>query len=271
MLRVLMLTTGLAVASIGSPNIDNLVATAQTVTPRQGQQDATVILDNVTLNIRTPYLPNPFVPTLPNELKTTSSNPNGSFEIAVAPFGFVPPTESIIEDPLPRAAAGGADAYRAKLREYKIARFGGTPQPGPTATLFGQRIESQVTLFQIDMRNPGNEPAVSVEWVVEAGKRIWILRIVKRLPAGTQDLSAEQPFLDSLEQLQVSSNTLDNPTTVTPIPSAGGTPTIPGMPATGAARSPGGTSPGLLLLLFSIVAGLFTMGGVLLRRRLPAR
>jgi hypothetical protein len=118
------------------------------------------------------------------------------------------------------------------------------------------------------MRNPGKEPAVIVEWVVEAGKRIWILRIVKRLPAGIQDLSAEQPFLDSLERLQVSSNTLDNPTTVTPVPSAGDTPTIPGMPATGTARSPEGTSPGMLLLLFTVVSGSLAIAGVMLRHRL---
>lgn len=228
-------------------------AASQTYQTDAELKEATVTIDNVTITIRTPFLPSSTFGIA--QTGATSSKPGSSLTIAVAPFGFLPAAESSPSNPLPPAQAGGADTYRAKLREYKIS-YGGTPQPGPTATFFGQKIESQVSLIQRSLSNPGKEPSLVVEWVVEAGKRLWIIRVGKDLSEGTQDLIAEAAFIQSLSSLTISSDTLNNPTTMKP---EGGY-VLPGVPATGAASA---TLPGLLTLAFItlLVGGLLALGG----------
>jgi hypothetical protein len=87
-----------------------------------------------------------------------------------------------------------------------------------------------------------------VEWVAEAGKRLWIVRITQEEPVGTA-LKDVAPFLDSLRMLAISSDTLDRPTTIGCPPgcaspsTTGGTaapnaaPQVPQMPNTGAIAS----------------------------------
>lgn len=220
--------------------------------PGDPLKEATVTLDNVTLIIRTPFLPSSTFGV--SDSVATSSNPTSSLNIATAPYGAVPAAESFPENPLPPAQAGGADIWRAKLREY-IINGGGDTQPGPTASLFDQKVGSIVTLLMVSFDGSGKVPIMSVEWVVEAGKRLWIIRITKNLPQGTTDLASETAFLQSLESMSISSGNLDNPSTLTTNNGI-----APGMPPTGGASLIDAAISSLLSLALSITL----VGGLLL-------
>ncbi len=209
-------TTFIPTATLAPPP----ATSSPTATPFGGISEASVTIDTVTLTIRTPFLPSTIfgVASPGNALQVADSsslNPFKQLQVVIAPFGFIPGTESDRNNPLPAAQVGGAEAYRAKLREYKVAA-GGNPQPGPSATLFGQRVASDVSLLQSNLIYSEPKPTLYLEWVVEAGPRLWIVRIVKQLPDGTTDLSGEQSFLQSLESLTISSDNLDNPSTLRP-------------------------------------------------------
>ncbi len=216
-------TTALPTITPPGPTPTNTPTPA--ATPYEGTASAVITIDNVTLSIHTPFLPNPtFGVASPGNAQqvadSSSFNPFRSLQIVVAPFGFVPGTESDPNNPLPAARHGGADAYRARLREYKV-QAGGNPQPGATALLFGQRVTGDVSLLQRRLTYNEPKPTLYVEWVVEAGPRLWIVRIVKQLPDGTTDLSGEQDFLRSLQSLTISSDNLENPSTLQSEPARG--------------------------------------------------
>jgi hypothetical protein len=239
--------------------------------PNAQVQEATVTIDNVTVTIRTPFMPTPtFTVSTPGDEPQGATavsllNPFGSLDVLAIPFGTLPPGISVPDNPFPLFQHGNVAAMRAKLREYK-AIDGGTAQPGPTATLFGQKVESDETFLQLELNTSSKHPTLFVEWVVEAGPRIWIVRIVKQLPDGTTDLTSQAAFLQSLESLTLSSNNLDNPSTLKPAFGFGTpTPTPPGMPPTGVASAAGGGLPDLLALLAVLVGGLLMLGGVVLR------
>ncbi len=210
----------------------------------------------------------PFTTTEPRAVSqvavASAPRPPRSFTITAVPFGTSPGTEAV-----PIAKPNAAKTYHDAIRAYR-AKYEIEFEPnGPAATLFGQKVSSQVTLAQLRTNTEQLQPTLIVEWVVEAGQRIWIIRIVKQLPDGTKDLSGEQGFLKSLEELTISSDTLDNPTTLSPaIPNPSGTRTIgaiPGMPNTGAASAAGGTRPALPTLFMALLAGLLALSGVALR------
>lgn len=247
--------------------------------PNTQLKEATFTLDNVEITIRTPFLPpwvpsdHPFTVSEPgagNQIATASSpRPYGVLSVVAVPFGTTPPSESDPNNPLPAAQAGRANAYQAKLREYKIAE-GGHPQPGSEVLLFNQKVTSDASLLQLDLTtiDGSNKPFLYVEWVVEAGPRLWIVRVMKELPDGTTDLSGEAAFLKSLESLTLTSNNLDSPTTLkrtnpSGTPLAPVTPTVAGMPETGNASDWVYGLPTLLVVLFG---GLAVLGGFYLRR-----
>ncbi len=192
---------------------------------------------------------------------TESRNPFSYFAIAAVPFGTTPPSEAV-----PIAEHGIAKDYLAALRKGR-AQYELEFRPnGPVATLFSQKATGQVSLLQLTLTSVdgSTKPTLYVEWVVEAGPRIWIVRIVKQLPDGTKDLTSQAAFLQSLESLTISSNNLDNPSTLKP---AFGTGTIPGMPNTGITSAAGGGTPDLPALLVMLAGGLIALSGVALRRR----
>lgn len=174
---------------------------------------ATFTLDHVTVHIASPFLPGTF--SMTNSPATTTyvatattpsldTHPWGAIYITAVPYGTKPTTEGV-----PIAQPGGAQAYRDFLHHYRASE-GDTPQPGPTSTLFGQKIQSQASL----MHGPATvaySSTLVVEWVVEAGKRIWIIRLTEEQPLGTVDLMPAKSFLASLQDLELSSDTLSNP------------------------------------------------------------
>lgn len=113
---------------------------------------------------------------------------------------------------VPTAQAGGAQAYRASLYQYRLQE-GDHPQPGPVATLFGQYVTGESSLMSGFARQAYSSTVV-IEWIVEAGKRLWIVRLTQEQPAGTVDLSSASSLLASLHSLTMSSKILTHPTTV---------------------------------------------------------
>ncbi|MEO8289179.1 MAG: hypothetical protein ABI670_22450 [Chloroflexota bacterium] len=242
-------------------------------------QERTITLDNVTINVRTPFLPGPeFTAAEPGNLIQSASSfaprPYSELSIIAVPFGTRPPAESASTNPLPSAQKGRAPIYRARLREYAApySRARAT-RAGPTATLFGQSTPSDAALLELPLNYVDGvlRPALSVEWVVEAGPRLWIVQVVRELPMGTVDLSGEGTFFQALEELSLASDTLDNKTTVilepraAPTPATPATPTIsagPNLPSTGS-----GAGEGLVPLIFAGLGGLLMTGGLAAKRR----
>jgi hypothetical protein len=267
--RVLSLAALLALSIIGSPALAASHLNSSDYQPNAQVQEATVTIDNVTVTIRTPFMPTPtFTVSTPGDEPQGATavsllNPFGSLDVLAIPFGTLPPGISVPDNPFPLFQHGNVAAMRAKLREYK-AIDGGTAQPGPTSTLFGQKVQSDETFLQLELNTSSKHPTLFVEWVVEAGPRIWIVRIVKQLPDGTTDLTSQAAFLQSLESLTLSSTTLDNPSTLKPAFGFGTpTPTPLGMPPTGAASAEDGLADPLALA--ALIGGLLLLGGVALR------
>jgi hypothetical protein len=160
---------------------------------------ATFTLDNVTVTIASPFLPGTFLTT--NRPETTTYvataeqsqqvHPWGSISITACPYGTKPTTEGV-----PIAQAGGAQGYRDFLYNYRIHN-GYTTQTGPISNLFGQQVQSLASLNQ-GSATVAYSSTLVVEWVVEAGNRIWIIRLTNEQPLGTVDFTPATSFLASL-------------------------------------------------------------------------
>jgi hypothetical protein len=239
-------------------------------------EEVTFTVDNVTVTVRTPFLPravpkervnNPFVISPPGEsiqmALASAPDPRSSFAIHAVPFGTQPSSL-----PVPIARPGGAKTYLEALREARKSYETEFEPNGPVATLFGHKAAGQVTLVAPQPGDVSTRSAIAIEWAVEAGQRLWVVRITSELPQG-QTLASSSAFLQSLTSLDISSDTLDNPTTVAAGrdagaaaggPGAGTSDSLPGMPRTGLtnARS-------LLLDISGAIAMLLFLVGMTLR------
>jgi hypothetical protein len=176
---------------------------------------ATFTLDGVTVNVATPFLPGKFTTSQPgDDTQTAVSAPKSIYVhpykaiyVIAVPYGTKPRSEGV-----PTAQVGGAQAYRNSLYQY-LASEGENPQIGPTITLFGQRIQGENSW--LSAADPKTEaPTAITEWVVEAGSRLWIIRITQELTVGTKSLATAQSALSSLSYFTLSSTTLSHHTTV---------------------------------------------------------
>ncbi len=170
-------------------------------------------LDNVVLRLRTPFLPAPdFVVAAPGDLTqvavSTAWAPFRELTVTVIPYGFAAGTER-----LPVAEPGIAGLYRDILLDYRVQQEGDVG-PGPVVRLFGQDVAGQASLVLLHLNSEALEPTVIVEWVVEAGERVWLVRGSGQVPPETAALGACSSFLHALEGLELASDTLDRPTTV---------------------------------------------------------
>jgi hypothetical protein len=175
-----------------------------------GLQHASFTLDNVSILLSTPSLPSPiFTTSDAGEVSQVATSvrwePLSEFSVTAIPFNTKPGTEAV-----PIAQPGGADAYSKALRDYE-AKQGATFETGPTATIFGTSVVAQVSHLQVKYTP---NPVMAVEWVVEAGQRLWIIRVVQEQPFITADETSTSMFLSSLESMTMSSTTLNAPTTV---------------------------------------------------------
>jgi hypothetical protein len=181
-------------------------------------QKTSFTLDGVTVNVATPFLPGKFTTSAPGAATQVATavtpgvnvHPFGAIYITAAPYGTKPKTEGV-----PIAQADGVNSYLSSLYQYRV-KEGDTPQTGPTATFFGQKIAGIASLMHGDAKVAYSSTVV-VEWVVEAGKRLWIVRITNEEPLGTTSVSSASAFLASLNHFALTSSTLSHVTTVSAV------------------------------------------------------
>jgi hypothetical protein len=195
------------------------------------QAPATLVLDNVALSLSTTFLPNTeFTVSEPGSVSQVATaaawRPFRELTITAVPFGTRPGTETV-----PLAGPGAAPAYALALRSVRLAQ-GGQVTSGPAATLFGQRVIGRASVVNLNVDGPELKPILVVEWVVEAGQRLWIVRASQEQPAGTAGASsATAP--SSLSDLVLTSPAPGNPTTIHSVPGTASVPTLPAAPAAG--------------------------------------
>ena len=134
-------------------------------------------------------------------------HPFREFSITAVSFGTRPGTEKV-----PGAQGGGSRAYLAALASYRGQQHG-NPQVGPSAQIFGQQVAGQVSVVNLHLDSAQVKPTLIVEWVVEAGPRLWIVRLSQeqRTPV-TVASTATVP--SSFRDVVISADRLDSPSTV---------------------------------------------------------
>ena len=179
-------------------------------------QDVELTLDGVSLSLQTPFLPaESFLAPEPDDpVQVASAVDFGeifkSISITAVPYGTKSGAEA-----LPTAQPQSAEVYRELLAQHRRLQ-GGRPQRGPVATLFGQQITGSATTVDIYVSVFAPQPVHIIEWVVEAGNRLWIIRISQEAmpPVDNAPLSAqEERFTTQLVNIDLSSPNLDTPST----------------------------------------------------------
>ena len=165
-------------------------------------------LDGVELRLCASFLPAPnfTTPDADNAIQiATAINRKDVFRelsITAVPFGTRPSTEA-----LPRAHAQSEAIYRASLRDYR-ERQGGNPRVGPVANLFGEEVVGSISVVNLHIDGTVARPVAIVEWVVEAGNRLWIVRASEEISGGNTSV-----FADSLDNIELSSPDSNRPST----------------------------------------------------------
>ncbi|MBO0730508.1 MAG: CHAP domain-containing protein, partial [Acidimicrobiaceae bacterium] len=193
----------------------------------------TFTLDGVDLTLSSPMLPGPpFVTSRPGSANQVASSsvvdPYRDVIITAVPFGTTPGTEKV-----PRAHSGDQQSYRSSLVQDRSSQ-GARPAPGPDASLFGHDTSSVVSRLELHLDGPQLQPTVIVEWVAQAGPRMWILRVSEQLTAG-EDVNQ---VVAGLSGVTLTSPDPNHRSSVAPSPSP-----PPPTPPSGASPSPGAPSP----------------------------
>ncbi|TMC04721.1 MAG: hypothetical protein E6J41_24155 [Chloroflexi bacterium] len=178
---VLLLALGVAVLARPAP------AMAAGGTARQ----ASFTLDSVRLALRTSFLPGTgFTTSRPGDVEQVASAasfaPYRELDVVAVPFG----TASLAEG-LPAAAHGGAAGYLEGLAAYRRSQ-GATTAPAPRISLFGGATAGVVSTTPVAARTGAARPTAIVEWVAEAGSRLWIVRASSELGPGETQSSFAQ-------------------------------------------------------------------------------
>lgn len=223
-LMVLLLTgcgqqTTPQIAGTTTPVPTHTVAPSPTATagPDVHLQSTSFTLDAVTVSVTTPVLPGSITTSqagFGDQLaQATSWNPYREFTVEAIPYGTKSPVEN-----LPIAQPGEAATYQSDLKAYHVGQ-GATVGTGPAVSFFGSEVTSNAFLLTLKLDSVHSVPTLIVEWTTEAGQRIWLLSVAEELPAGTSttDFSSVQSVLAALSNLKLTSNTLTNPTTLSPI------------------------------------------------------
>lgn len=146
-----------------------------------GPPTATFSLDGVTLELTTSFLSDPSVATSApaSAIQVATAVGRGSLfrqlSITVAPFGATPPTES-----LPPAGPDREESYRTALRAYR-EKQGARPRDGAVMRLFGEDVIGSTSVISLPLRAGDPVPVAITEWVVGAGRRVWIVRASREL------------------------------------------------------------------------------------------
>lgn len=173
----------------------------------QSINQAAINLDGVSLILESPILPGKFTCAAAEDRiqMATAARLDDYQEVSltVIPYG----TQAVTEE-LPAASEGAAEDYRSQLFSQR-ATEGGNPISGPTAELFGQEITGILSVLSTQINAEAPQQIIVTEWVVEAGERIWILRINQLYETGTSLASVS----NSLTQVKLSSSNVNTPST----------------------------------------------------------
>jgi hypothetical protein len=139
-----------------------------------GEKNATIKLDGITISICAPILPGEFIvpdPSSSDQIATAATlNPYHEFSITAIPYGMRVSTET-----LPPAGAGLAAEYLQELKEARTAQDGHV-EDGLAVSIFGTQARSIASLVKIRIHGSTSSKVAIVEWVADAGERLWIIR-----------------------------------------------------------------------------------------------
>jgi hypothetical protein len=172
-----------------------------------------VTIDGVTLTVESPVLPaRQFSAPLPDQSSQqaimTAISPYREVSIMAVPLGTTSEFDGIAA-----TASGGAPAYRQALVTVRASQKANWLR-APTASIFGQQTSGSGAVVDLPLHGTRNEPAVVVEWVAEAGSRVWTVRIVVGLAFAQAQPGGVQGFVDTLAQVRLTSASLAAPSTL---------------------------------------------------------
>ncbi|HEY7021902.1 MAG TPA: peptidoglycan DD-metalloendopeptidase family protein [Ktedonobacterales bacterium] len=173
-------------------------------------QSATFTLDNVTVSVQSPFLPTQSFsvakPGMPSQIASSVTwSPFRELSVTAIPFGQRSATELGI-----MAGPGAATTFRSSLSAYRQGQHA-LQQAGPNATLFGKQVSSNTSLVTLKLDSVHSVRTLIVEWITEAGNRLWLIRIAQEESAGARDLKSVAPLLSSLGSLRLTSSSLAKP------------------------------------------------------------
>lgn len=170
--------------------------------PLPGDQRVDLSLDGVALTACLPFTPDYVATAAPDDRVQSAAivrwEPFTSLAVYAVPYGVAPTWNE-----LPISAPGVDQTYRELMAEYMVAD--GWQTLGPvSAHIFGHAAVG--TAFAASRADNGPLGAdVSSEWVVEAGERIWIIRLTSADDQSTQWNSGIVLASDSVDAPSTSS------------------------------------------------------------------
>jgi hypothetical protein len=176
-------------------------------------QQITINLDGLTLTLTAPSLPNQFtfLPDSQDPIQTANFlNQTPAFEsltLTAIPFRTRIGTEAF-----PAAGPGLVNAYREYLSAFRNDQ-GGFVQEGPMATLFSETVTGILSTVEIYLDTDKPSPVHILEWVVEAGNRIWLVRFSQEIVGidGRDGEDTTEALRAAWAELNLASSNLDIP------------------------------------------------------------
>lgn len=172
-------------------------------------------LDGVRIGIGGSFKPASKIHSSPNgDLAQVASSvswrPYREISIVAIPFGVKPGGEAV-----PVAGPGATGEYEEALQTFRESQ-GGIPQHAPIIKIFGQKAVGMSNLVSLKINGPTPKYVSITEWVVEAGERMWILRVGQEV----KDQAAGEEAVDGLADLVLTTDdTLRRPSTLVDSPS----------------------------------------------------
>jgi len=161
------------------------------------------VLDGVEVNLSSPFIKNKSViisdPTDPIQTAAFIQRSPAWKELTVTafPLGTVPSTEIFSA-----ADTISLENIRNTLSEHRRTQDENT-QPGPTAFIFEQEAPSHISKIDIFINVDEPTTVQIIEWVVEAGDRIWLLRKSEDLGAETNQTGQSQDELTDFPEVDI--------------------------------------------------------------------
>jgi hypothetical protein len=181
--------------------------------PSSNLHQASFRLDGVTLNIAGNFIPGKFTVSSPDNMTQMASDvatqPYREFQIESIPF-----KTSASEEKLPIARSGDESQYRALLHKIRISQGANTLSNSPSLHIFNKMVKGEMNILQLPLYGKQLKPVIMNEYVIEAGQRLWLVRVTQEQDSGVKTENAiPSSFLNSIAQMNISSSTLNHPST----------------------------------------------------------